>query len=545
MSDFENSNPIYLVIKDVSDANRDIVKKCISEMDRVSEDEADIVFNTISSDHVYRSNRALSRSEAQDIVNQLALGGAVFELSETVPINDDIKFCTQCGKENTWDAVYCKYCGALINGGLEDNTTPAETKKNKNHSNNKKLPYKLKAVLAVVIIVVVALVVNTVYVKNKRKYIDLYNIAQDSEDVISKYFRMDPDQSHDNVHVYIIDERGVTITYNEEKEGSVNVSLILMTGDASDEDTKYIEKHYSIAGHKLGDKFSEIEADNKFKKIYEMDHINDTKIAMFEEIANNDGLLTVNYDTRSGVINLLVYQKYDGLHDDIISGMNEDILGNTEINNDDIATTAEEPSETSDVDKAINYDELKDKIMIYCSMYYETNNIAADIDSEDNDKITIRVYDPYTDSEATNYGFFDYYKNTGIWKNANTGEEIDFDAANEHFNETLAARSGMNEAVSNEYYTSDADRYGYTADYVCVNSPSDGYANIRYAPDIDSDIKYQWENGVILDYLGETVDSSDGRHWHYVGFYYWDDYDGYGMPRYMDGYISSKVCNVY
>jgi uncharacterized protein YraI len=95
------------------------------------------------------------------------------------------------------------------------------------------------------------------------------------------------------------------------------------------------------------------------------------------------------------------------------------------------------------------------------------------------------------------------------------------------------------------YYTSDADKYQYTNEFVYVNSPGDGYANIRYDADVNSDIKYQWPNGTILDYLGEKRTSADGRTWINVGFYYWDDYEGDGTPRYMDGWISSKVCELY
>ena len=110
--------------------------------------------------------------------------------------------------------------------------------------------------------------------------------------------------------------------------------------------------------------------------------------------------------------------------------------------------------------------------------------------------------------------------------------------------EAASRQSEQNKRGAGGYYTSDADKVGATCNYVVINSPSDGYANIRYQPSIDSDIKYQWKNGAILDYLDETIDTPDGRHWYYVGFYYWDDYEGEGQPRYMDGYISSKVCDI-
>ncbi len=39
----------------------------------------------------------------------------------------------------------------------------------------------------------------------------------------------------------------------------------------------------------------------------------------------------------------------------------------------------------------------------------------------------------------------------------------------------------------------------------------------------------------MLDYLDEKKTTPDGRTWINVGFYYWDDYEGEGVTRYMDG----------
>ena len=77
------------------------------------------------------------------------------------------------------------------------------------------------------------------------------------------------------------------------------------------------------------------------------------------------------------------------------------------------------------------------------------------------------------------------------------------------------------------------------------NDPDESYANIRYDADINSDVKYKWSNGTVLDYLDEKKTTPDGRTWINVGFYYWDDYEGEGVPRYMDGWISSKTCELY
>ncbi|WP_026669230.1 YARHG domain-containing protein [Butyrivibrio sp. AE3006] len=108
---------------------------------------------------------------------------------------------------------------------------------------------------------------------------------------------------------------------------------------------------------------------------------------------------------------------------------------------------------SSDVD----YDELQDTIMIYYSNYYGTNNVAAAIDHEDNDSVTIWLYDPYATTTSTTLGFYDYNKNTGEWTDSITGEPLDFDAAASNYEENLAARSGYSEYIlwysSDEYLT--------------------------------------------------------------------------------------------
>ena len=89
-------------------------------------------------------------------------------------------------------------------------------------------------------------------------------------------------------------------------------------------------------------------------------------------------------------------------------------------------------------------------------------------------------------------------------------------------------------------YASDAEKNVATSGFIVVNSPNSAYANIRSNPDVNSTIKYTWENGRTLDYLGDSKDDGQ-RTWYHVGYYNWDGADVY----YEEGWISSNVCEVY
>ncbi len=123
-------------------------------------------------------------------------------------------------------------------------------------------------------------------------------------------------------------------------------------------------------------------------------------------------------------------------------------------------------TQSSNYSSDIDYDDLKETIMIYYATYYGTNNVAAEIDHEDNDYVTIWLYDPYATTTSSTLGFYDYNKNTGIWTDSITGEPLDFDAAARNYEENLAARSGYAEYIlwySSDEYLTESDLSGLSA----------------------------------------------------------------------------------
>lgn len=102
-----------------------------------------------------------------------------------------------------------------------------------------------------------------------------------------------------------------------------------------------------------------------------------------------------------------------------------------------------------------------------------------------------------------------------------------------------AYASELGDYTPPENYASDAERYVYTSGFVVVNSPEVPYANIRSNPSTDAEVKYQYENGRTLDYLGDSVQEGN-RTWYHVGYYAWYGNDNY----YENGWISSNVADL-
>ena len=119
-------------------------------------------------------------------------------------------------------------------------------------------------------------------------------------------------------------------------------------------------------------------------------------------------------------------------------------------NKENIEETFAEKGEEESVSTSVNgsnidYDDLKDTIMMYYAMYYGTNNVAAEVDHEDNDSVTIWLYDPYATTTSSTLGFYEYNKKTGVWTDSVTGELVDFDAAAEAHNEWVEGHSSYPE----------------------------------------------------------------------------------------------------
>ncbi len=113
----------------------------------------------------------------------------------------------------------------------------------------------------------------------------------------------------------------------------------------------------------------------------------------------------------------------------------------------------------------INEDELISDICTYYVMSHGTNNVKGEIDIVSGNEITIRLYNPYTDTTSSNLGYYCYNTETGEWKDAVLGDVIDIYNTSEYednYNQLLAARSGLsedtNEIVSRGSLISDEEK---------------------------------------------------------------------------------------
>ncbi len=127
-----------------------------------------------------------------------------------------------------------------------------------------------------------------------------------------------------------------------------------------------------------------------------------------------------------------VYEKCDSINEDSIKEQ----------------TIKEQVTEADNSYIDVDYDDLKDTIMMYYADYYDRGVIAAEVFCELDDCITIKLYDPDVGSTL---GYYDYDKKTGIWRDAETGELVDFDVTADAYAESLnihSSYSGKNSNVS-------------------------------------------------------------------------------------------------
>ena len=209
------------------------------------------------------------------------------------------------------------------------------------------------------------------------------------------------------------------------------------------------------------------------------------------------------------------FEEYENEHGfEIENNADSDLnLGNEE-------PSKEEQEDNNDTLTAtVDTDELMDDIMVYYAMAYGTNSIDAEIDHEDDDSVTIRLFDPYATTTSDTLGFYSYGKKTGVWTDSVTGEIVDFGDASDAHNEKLEANNMMEETIP-EYL-------GY------VNAP-DGYVNLRTGPGTSYDIICQINNGESFELYGEEAEASNGKKWIKISYYT----DG----RWNDGWvIASQV----
>lgn len=205
-----------------------------------------------------------------------------------------------------------------------------------------------------------------------------------------------------------------------------------------------------------------------------------------------------------GVLIDKVFEEYRSKHstksDNFLSSQkeSEEKSPKENIEENDTETSKEVLANTSSNVGAIDYDGLMFTIVMYYKNYYGTNSVAAEIDHEDQDTVTIRLYDPYTTTTSNTLGFYIYNKKTGVWTDGIFGEPVDFNASVDSYNEA--------QETITEYY------------YAYVNAP-DGYVNLRTGPGTEYDIICPIPNGEVLELYNEEATASNGKKWVKVAYY--------------------------
>lgn len=132
----------------------------------------------------------------------------------------------------------------------------------------------------------------------------------------------------------------------------------------------------------------------------------------------------------------------------------EESYNDESYNNTDYSTANEsieyEPEESYDIAS----DELTDSIRTYYSMKYRTDNVAAEIDNEDLNTVTFRLYDPYATTTSDTLGFYTYDKNTETWTDSISGEIVDLETSDTS-NEMIGSQSSDAYAEGIIPYSSD------------------------------------------------------------------------------------------
>ena len=151
-----------------------------------------------------------------------------------------------------------------------------------------------------------------------------------------------------------------------------------------------------------------------------------------------------------------------------------------------------------------NYEELMDSILLYYSMLYATNNVDAELDHEDGDTITFRLFDPSANTTSNTLGFYEYSKKTEEWTDAVTGETLNFNDASDAHNERLDTNNTADETIP-EYF-------------IYVNAP-DGYVNLREGPGTEYGIICSIPNGEALEMYPGDATAKNGKKWVKVAFW--------------------------
>ena len=435
-------------------------------------------------------------------------------------------FCPNCGIEVPDDMAFCPECGTKIASGLGSSqknkeskqSTPPTSNSKKKEKNNKEGNFSgiiVKAAIGLVSIGAIALLVLALtgqFDKDAEKLgeapvlkgndtVSAFKDTRSSEVSVSTDLMDYVDKSEDEIIDIFGFEKNESHAYPGDRSTSdekLDYCFMFMCEDGKVKEVSVYDKT-----------FSDYPNANIYGVYYNMDEsaadqqLKSKGLTRISEYEDSDGGLRVAYYDSSYRTTAVVYTNGKVSFVGYSTEDQSDLIKELEA-----ANSISDISEPSDNVDDIDYDDLKDTIMVYYAMYYATNNVAAEVDHENGDTVTIRVYDPYATTTSSTLGFYEYNKRTGSWTDSVTGELVDFDAATEAHNEWVEGHSSNPEESTIEEY------------YVYVNAP-DGYVNLRTGPGTEYDIICPITNGEALELYPEEATAKNGKKWAKVA--YWVD----------------------
>ncbi len=413
-------------------------------------------------------------------------------------------FCNKCGAQIPDDSEFCHVCGKKIG-----ESTAAQPTTTQSTTNN--LPLKIIGVVVLICLLLALLGVfdgigekigeAEIFKGNDTKSafsdttggkpstrsisMELMDYVNKTENDVIEIFGFKENESH------------IYPSIGTEENNYQDYCFMFMFEDGNVYDIAINEKTYalypeaSIYGVKYD--MSRVETEKKLSEV---------NYKYLTELEVNGEIRAVYYgpDYRTIVVTYIdgkaKHVEYSS--DDMTEIINSELALHDNSKESDYSDNTINLEDQSSNSGTINYEELMYTIVMYYANYYGTNNVAAEIDYEDEDTVTIRLYDPYTTTTSNTLGFFIYNKKTGVWTDGIFGEPVDFNASVDSYNE-------VQETIT-EYY------------YAYVNAP-DGYVNLRTGPGTEYDIICPIPNGEALELCNEEAIASNGKKWIKVAYY--------------------------
>ena len=484
------------------------------------------------------------------------------QITENGIMNNDDEpfFCVHCGKKLEKGAVFCTGCGKKVST-LTDNTivdsaentatngTDANPDTKKDPENNVNEPSnvtnstnitsnitqpdkKKKSIIKYIVIGVVALLVivfvaEEIIVRQRRKIVDLYDIAHMDEERIAKFFPIDERSSTETMKTYRLDDHFAAVTFYDTSEG--------VSAQLEDHQDEYEYKYHRMAGHKLFETSDDFEKDKKFTEL-----VRRGDVVYYDDLDYEDAYLKVFLDEQ-GKGHLIVYD----IMPDADDNMNELLVTSLAYPELSEKTVVSDAGKKRAEECGISISDIKKK--------YEDDNTAEE-SSLNNDKLDNSENDTSSSSDqAEGIVAGDFVGSNGcslyVWYGlegdciinilkGNTeigqyygdgysGRYVDFDTESssisvKYENDTITI-SGYGSAVDGTYSRSSEETSNKEPEYVVV-SASDGGANMRSGPGTEYEITMPMVPvGEVLIVM-DSANADNGKTWLNV---IWKDYEGW------------------